>query len=163
MDICRIFYFFLYGPLLMLTFLSFNSSEIVGFPFVGFSFKWYNLVFESPELIKVLFNSICVISYCFYFKILALLLAMGFRHDFPGKQLICYFSANNYTWNNRWHCFVNFLWIFRNTSFIMVNCINCSCKLGATFRFSKVYIQGYTVKIIFEEAAMDLGAKPYFF
>ena len=73
----------------MLTFLSFNSSEIVGFPFVGFSFKWYNLVFESPELIKALFNSICVgISTAFISTIQALLLAMGFRHDFPGKQLI---------------------------------------------------------------------------
>ena len=54
------FYTFLYGPLLLIEQLSFNNSEIVGFPFHGFTVRWYEVVFASPALLKALGNSVGV-------------------------------------------------------------------------------------------------------
>jgi ABC-type spermidine/putrescine transport system permease subunit II len=158
------FYFFLYGPLLMLTFLSFNSSEIVGFPFVGFSFKWYNLVLESPELIKALFNSIGVgICTAFISTILALLLAMGFRHDFPGKQLILYLILVPIIIPGIIGGIV--LLIFFGYSEIRPSLwstvLIAHVNWVLPFAFLTLYprIHGFDKSL--EEAAMDLGAKPF--
>ena len=85
------FYTFLYGPLLMITLLSFNDSEIVGFPFYGFTIRWYEVVFASPELLQALGNSVAVgVLAAAIATALALALAMGFRHQFRGKSVILY-------------------------------------------------------------------------
>jgi spermidine/putrescine transport system permease protein len=84
-----IFYLALYGPLLMIVVLSFNDSEIVGFPFVGWTTRWYVKVMESRDLVRAFGNStmIGVLTACIS-TALALLLALAFRHKFLGRRLI---------------------------------------------------------------------------
>jgi spermidine/putrescine transport system permease protein len=82
---------FLYGPLLMIVVLSFNSSEIVGFPFEGFTFHWYQVVYESPKLLRAFLNSLGVgFLTAVIATSLALSLALGFRHHFRGKSIVLY-------------------------------------------------------------------------
>lgn len=86
-----LFLVFLYGPLLMITFLSFNDSKITGFPFRGFTLRWYEVVFNSQPLLAALANSLYVgIASAVVATALALLLALAFRHDFRGKRLMLY-------------------------------------------------------------------------
>ncbi len=76
------------APLLMIVLLSFNDSEIVGFPFQGFTLHWYDVVFGSPELLKALGNSLGVgFLAATIATTLALTLAMAFRHQFRGKSI----------------------------------------------------------------------------
>lgn len=75
------FLVFLYAPLVMIAFLSFNDSPIIGFPFQGFSFKWYAKVLNTPVLLQSFGNSVMVgFLSATIATVLALLLALGFRH-----------------------------------------------------------------------------------
>ena len=158
------FYLFLYGPLIMLTFLSFNSSEIVGFPFTGFSFKWYQVVFESPELIKSLVNSLCV-GFCtsIISTLIALLLAMGFRHDFRGKQLVLYLILVPIIIPGIIGGIV--LLIFFGYSEIRPSLwstvLIAHINWVLPFAFLTLYPRLHGFDKSLEEAAMDLGAKPW--
>src|SRR4029077_6931213 len=53
-------YMFLYGPIVMIAFLSFNRSTIIGFPFRGFTVGWYAKVLHTPQFLGALLNSIGV-------------------------------------------------------------------------------------------------------
>jgi spermidine/putrescine transport system permease protein len=84
-----IFYLVLYGPLLMIVVLSFNDSEIVGFPFVGWTTRWYAKVMESRDLVRAFGNSAMIGALtAFISTTLALLLALSFRHKFLGRRVI---------------------------------------------------------------------------
>ncbi len=84
-----IFYIILYFPLVMIFILSFNDSEIVGFPFKGFSIRWYKVVFSSPMLMESFINSILVgVLTAVIATSLALLLALAFRHEFLLKNMV---------------------------------------------------------------------------
>lgn len=84
-----VFYLILYGPLVMIAVLSVNDSEISGFPFRGFSLRWYGTVFTSPQLIASLGNSFAVGALAALAATsMALLLALGFRHAFRAKSLV---------------------------------------------------------------------------
>ncbi|MDO5725872.1 MAG: ABC transporter permease [Tissierellia bacterium] len=52
-------YIFLYAPIAVLIFYSFNESRLRG-SFTGFSLKWYRLLFEDPEIISALYNTIMI-------------------------------------------------------------------------------------------------------
>ena len=41
------FYAFLYVPIAVMVVLSFNDSEIMGFPLKGFSLRWYGEAFAA--------------------------------------------------------------------------------------------------------------------
>jgi ABC-type spermidine/putrescine transport system permease subunit II len=47
----------LYGPLLILAIFSFNDSIIITLPFEGFTTKWYSQMFQDPQVIEALKNS----------------------------------------------------------------------------------------------------------
>jgi spermidine/putrescine transport system permease protein len=84
-----VFYAVLYGPLLMVVLLSFNDSEVTGFPLIGFTTKWYALVLSRPDLLAALGNSFAVgIVAASVATMLALLLSMAFRRVFSGQQII---------------------------------------------------------------------------
>src|SRR3972149_471611 len=51
---------FLYLPILVLVVFSFNDSLTLVFPLKGFTLRWYGEVFDSPELLKALRNSLWV-------------------------------------------------------------------------------------------------------
>ncbi|MES2534495.1 MAG: ABC transporter permease [Pseudomonadota bacterium] len=86
-----VFFTFLYAPLVMIICLSFNDSRLTGFPFKGFTFKWYESVFQSKALLESLANSIYVgAASAAIGTVLALLLALAFRHEFWGKRIMLY-------------------------------------------------------------------------
>src|SRR3954451_7214227 len=84
-----LFYAFLYLPILLLLLLSFNDSQVIGLPFRGLSLQWYRIVFGTPAILHAIGNSVLLgIASAIIATVLALLLAMGFRHEFPGKALL---------------------------------------------------------------------------
>jgi ABC-type spermidine/putrescine transport system permease subunit II len=82
-------YLFLYAPVVTVTVLSFNDSQVVGLPFRGFTLQWFVVVFTRPELISSLANSLLlgVVSGTIG-TALATSLALAFRQPFPGKGLV---------------------------------------------------------------------------
>lgn len=83
------FFGFLYAPIFVLFILSFNSSEVMGFPFRGFTLKWYGEVFQGGGLARALFNSFAVgIVSAAIATALALMAALGLRYRFPGRAWV---------------------------------------------------------------------------
>src|SRR5262249_39322080 len=67
----------------------FNDSEIVGFPFVGWTTRWYVKVMESHDLVRAFANSTIIGALTATFATtLALCLALSFRHKFLGRRMI---------------------------------------------------------------------------
>jgi spermidine/putrescine transport system permease protein len=53
---------FLYAPIVILIIFSFNDSEIVSFPWLGFTTKWYEGFIHEPALLAALRTSLLVAS-----------------------------------------------------------------------------------------------------
>jgi spermidine/putrescine transport system permease protein len=51
---------FLYAPIVILIVFSFNDSEIVSFPWLGFTTKWYHQFLQEPALLSALKTSLLV-------------------------------------------------------------------------------------------------------
>ncbi len=84
-----IFYAFLYLPILVLLVLSFNNSATMGFPFLGFTTKWYAEALSTNELARAIANSMMVgCASAAIATTLALLASLGLRHRFPMQQLV---------------------------------------------------------------------------
>ncbi len=84
-----VFFTFLYVPMLVLVALSFNDSPAMGFPFLGFSTKWYARIFTGGELASAITNSVMLgVVSAFLATVLALLTSLGLRHQFPLKGLV---------------------------------------------------------------------------
>jgi spermidine/putrescine transport system permease protein len=83
------FFVVLYGPLVMITVLSFNNSNVTGFPLRGFTLAWYEKVLATPEFITAFGSSIAIgLLAALAATSLALCLALGFRRDFPLKTAV---------------------------------------------------------------------------
>jgi len=83
------FFVVLYGPLVMITVLSFNNSNVTGFPLRGFTLAWYEKVLATPEFITAFGSSIAIgLLAALAATSLALCLALGFRQDFPLKTAV---------------------------------------------------------------------------
>ena len=92
-------YFFLWAPILILVIFSFNATRSVSV-FTGFTFKWYNNIFNgivgtevnfsTAQLIDALQNSIFVsVIATIISTILGTMVALGLaRSDFPGKKAL---------------------------------------------------------------------------
>jgi ABC-type spermidine/putrescine transport system permease subunit II len=84
-----LFYAFLYVPILVLVLLSVNDSPAMGFPFLGFTFKWFDQVLAGGELIAAIANSVTVgVASALIATALALLASLGLRQRFPMKGLV---------------------------------------------------------------------------
>jgi len=159
-----LFYAFLYGPLLMIVFLSFNESEIVGFPFTGFTTQWYGVVFESPALVKALGNSLGVgVLAAGIATSLALALAMGFRHPFRGKTIILYLILVPIIIPGIIGGIVLLIFFgysgVRSSLYTTVLVAHVNWVLP--FAFLTLYPRLHGFDRALEEAAMDLGAPPW--
>jgi spermidine/putrescine transport system permease protein len=51
---------FLYAPIVILIIFSFNDSEIVSFPWLGFTTRWYSQFLQEPTLLGALRTSLLV-------------------------------------------------------------------------------------------------------
>ncbi len=84
-----LFYAFLYLPILLLAVLSVNDSQVIGLPFRGFTWRWFEEVAATPALVQAILNSAVLgAASAAIATVLALLLALGFRAEFPGKGLL---------------------------------------------------------------------------
>jgi len=84
-----LFFIFLYAPIAVLILLSFNDSQSMGFPMRGFTLRWYGEVFEGGALAQSLLNSFAVgITAALIATAIALMAALGLRHEFRGRALV---------------------------------------------------------------------------
>jgi len=75
-------YLFLYAPIIMLIIFSFNAGES-SIDWTGFSLRWYQELWESPDILDALYNSLIVA-----FSSVVLSLIMG--------VLIVYYAERNF-------------------------------------------------------------------
>lgn len=81
-------FFFMYLPILVLTFYSFNQSSYSA-GWEGFTFSWYRQLFRDTRILSALQNSLTV-AFCAVgiSVVLGTLMAVGLaRYRFPGKTL----------------------------------------------------------------------------
>jgi putative spermidine/putrescine transport system permease protein len=88
--LCGLIFAFLVIPILVIIPLSFNSEPYFTYPMPGFSLRWYEEFFNSPQWLLGLNNSIIVgIFATLVASVLGTLAALGLnRGEFPGKPLI---------------------------------------------------------------------------
>jgi spermidine/putrescine transport system permease protein len=159
-----IFFAFLYGPLLMIIFLSLNDSKITGFPFRGFTLRWYELVLQSQPLLAALANSVYVgIASAIIATALALMLALAFRHDFRGKRIMLYLIIApiiipGIIGGIVLLIFFGYLGV-RPSLFTTVLVAHVNWVLP--FAFLTLYPRLHKFDRSLEEAAMDLGARDW--
>jgi spermidine/putrescine transport system permease protein len=85
-------YMFLYVPLFVLIIFSFNDNRL-GFDWVGFTTKWYSLVWKNTEIWHALYNSLIVASssVLLCLSMSALFIFYGSR-SFVKKTLILFYG-----------------------------------------------------------------------
>jgi spermidine/putrescine transport system permease protein len=157
-----IFFAVLYGPLIMIGLLSFNHSNIIGFPFRGFSLVWYEKVFSTPAFVSALGNSIGVgLIAALVASILALLLALGFRRSFPFKVFVFNLVLAPIVMPGIVGGIVLLLFFgyfnFRPSLWTTVLVAHVNWVLP--FAFLALYPRLHNFDRSLEEAAMDLGAR----
>ncbi len=88
--ICCLIFAFLVIPILVIIPLSFNSEPYFTYPMPGFSLRWYDEFFSSPQWLLGLSNSIIVGLFAtLVATVLGTLAALGLnRAEYPGKSAI---------------------------------------------------------------------------
>lgn len=88
--ICCLIFAFLIVPIIVIIPLSFNSEPYFTYPMPGFSLRWYEGFFTSPQWLLGLQNSIIVgIFATLVATVLGTLAALGLnRAEYPGKSTI---------------------------------------------------------------------------
>ena len=158
------FYVFLYGPLVMITVLSFNTSEIVGFPMQGYTLRWYGVAFDNPDFLSAFGNSLAVGgATALIATTLALLLAMGFRHAFRAKSLVLNLIfvpiiIPGIIGGIVLLIFFSFLSI---PTSLWTTVLVAHVNWALPFAFLTLYPRLHNFDRALEEAAMDLGARPW--
>jgi spermidine/putrescine transport system permease protein len=81
-------FFYMYLPILVLTFYSFNDSAYSA-DWKGFTLKWYRKLFDDPRILTALKNSLTVAIVAIAVSaVLGTMMAVGLaRYRFPGKTL----------------------------------------------------------------------------
>lgn len=83
------FFGFLYLPIAVLLVLSFNDSQVIGFPLKGFTLGWYEQVFGDAKFFQALAKSFGVgLVASLISTALALMVALGLRKQFVGRQFV---------------------------------------------------------------------------
>ena len=157
------FFFVLYAPLVMIAVLSFNDSEITGFPIAELSLRWYRTVFASPRLLEAFGHSVAVgIAAALIATALALGLSLAFRHDFRGKGTLLNLVLVPMVIPGIIGGIV--LLIFFGyaevRSSLMSTVLVAHVNWVLPFAFLTLYPRVHRFDQTLEEAAMDLGAHP---
>jgi spermidine/putrescine transport system permease protein len=157
------FFFLLYAPLVMIAVLSFNNSEIIGFPILEFSLRWYSSVFSNPAFLAAFANSLAVgFAAACLATALALGLTLAFRHDFRGKSALLYLVLVPLLTPGIIGGIV-LLILFgyaEVNSSLMTTVLIAHVNWVLPFAFLSLYPRVHRFDHTLEEAAMDLGANP---
>ena len=80
---------FLYLPIIFLVVFSFNDSTLLALPLKGFTLRWYQEVFRTPELLAALKNTIWVgLASSFFATLLGAMMAIAIsRYAFRGRDI----------------------------------------------------------------------------
>ena len=157
------FFFVLYAPLVIIVVLSFNDSEITGFPIDSFSLRWYRAVFGNPALLSAFGHSVAVgAAAALVCTTLALGLSLAFRHDFRGKGALLNLMLVPVVIPGIIGGIV--LLIFFGyaevRSALMTTVLVAHVNWVLPFAFLTLYPRVHRFDQTLEEAAMDLGARP---
>lgn len=157
------FFFVLYAPLVTIAVLSFNESEITGFPIAAFSLRWYRAVLGNPVLLAAFWHSVVVgVATALVATALALGLALAFRHDFRGKGVLLNLVLVPLVIPGIIGGIV--LLIFFGyaevRSSLMSTVLVAHVNWVLPFAFLTLYPRVHRFDQTLEEAAMDLGAHP---
>jgi len=157
------FFFVLYAPLVTIAVLSFNESEITGFPIAAFSLRWYRAVLGNPVLLAAFWHSVVVgVATALVATALALGLALAFRHDFRGKGVLLNLVLVPLVIPGIIGGIV--LLIFFGyaevRSSLMSTVLVAHVNWVLPFAFLTLYPRVHRFDQTLEEAAMDLGAPP---
>lgn len=157
------FYLFLYAPIGLLIALSFNDSQVMGFPFRGVTLKWYSEVFTDGRLLASIGNSFAVgLVAAAIATGLALLAALGLRHSFPGRDAVIPLMLVPIITPGIVSGVL--LYVFFGVTGIPYGLWTAVLAAHVTwvlpFAFLTIYPRLHRFDRSLEEAAMDLGATP---
>jgi spermidine/putrescine transport system permease protein len=158
-----IFFIFLYGPLLVITLLSFNDSEIVALPFRGLTLKWYAQVFADEKFRQAFLNSVLVgLLTGVISTALALTAALGFRRpSFLSALLLPIILIPIVVPGLIGGVVLLLVFGFFGMPFGVYNSVLAAhINWALPFAFLTLYPRLHSFDRSVEEAAMDLGARP---
>jgi len=146
----------------MITVLSFNNSNVTGFPLRGFTLAWYEKVLATPEFITAFGSSIAIgLLAALAATSLALCLALGFRRDFPLKTAVFNLVLTSIVMPGIVGGIVLLLFFgylnLRPSLWTTVLVAHINYVLP--FAFLALYPRVHNFDRSLEEAAMDLGAQ----
>ena len=162
------FLLFLYGPMICIYMLSFQGpTGGMSFPMRGFSFTWYQTLFEGGRGVGDLGNSfwrsirMCVIV-SLLTTVLAVAAGLSFRRKYPGANLVFYSSIVSMVLPG---IFVGFgIALFMNVlglkSDWWYSGVGAQLTWSLPFGLLIMFIVLGRFNPAYEEAATDLGATP---
>lgn len=154
---------FLYAPILIVMLLSVNDSASVGLPFKGFTLKWFVTVMSNAELQRATLNSLMLgTASAAIGTSLALLLALAFRKEFPGKNAVFHLILlpiilPSVVMGSA--LLVLFDWLHVPLS-LWTSVLAVHVTVVLPFAFLSLYPRLHDFDQGLEEAARDLGATP---
>jgi spermidine/putrescine transport system permease protein len=157
-----IIFVFMYLPILVLAFYSFNQSPYSA-TWQGFTLEWYGKLFSDDRILSGLYNSL-VVAFCAVgvSAVMGTLMAVGLaRYDFPGKKLyqgIAYLPLlipDIAIAVSTLVCLAAFAIPLSIWTIIAAHIVFCLSYVGlvVSARMNNIYPH-------LEEAALDLGATP---
>lgn len=154
---------FLYIPIIILIVFSFNDSKIVA-GWKGFTFKYYGLLFHNVQIKQAFQHTVLIaISSTLVSTILGVLAALGLQNKrFTGKKLITGLVyvpliMPDILMGVSLALLFNFLRV--ETGMVTVMIAHITFCLSYTVIVIRSRLEGFDYSL--EEAAMDLGAKPW--
>lgn len=159
-----VFFLFLYLPLIVIIVLSFNDSDATGFPIRGLTLKWYARVLSTPDMLAAFANSASVGAVAAILSTgFALLLGLGFRHEVRGKSavlnlIIMPILLPGIVGGIVLLVFFGYLGL---RSELWTTVLVAHVNYVLPFAFLTLYPRLHRFDRSLEEAAMDLGARPW--
>jgi spermidine/putrescine transport system permease protein len=158
-----IFFLLLYAPIFLLGLLSINDSPFVGLPIRGMTFRWYSVILDDPALRGALANSVLLgVVSGFIATTLALLMAMGFRHQVLLKNALLQIVLIPIVVPGvvSGVILVIFFGYIGMPFGIWTTTLVAHVNWALPFAFMTLYPRLHMFDRSLEEAAMDLGATP---
>jgi ABC-type spermidine/putrescine transport system permease subunit II len=146
----------------MIAVLSFNRSNIIGFPIRGMGLIWYEKVLRTPEFLAAFVHSIAIgVLAAGIATGLALCLALGFRREFPLKTAIFNLVLTPIIMPGIVGGIVLLLFFGYLGCPSLWTTVLVAHATGCCLRISVLYPRLHNFDRSLEEAAMDLGARSF--
>ncbi len=153
----------IYLPIFVLIVFSFNDSQIPGFPWKGFTLKWYFQIGENNVLVQSLVNSIVVALIVTFFSLVIGMLAARAMTKFHYKLRSLFTGFVSIPFVMPWMLigialllFFNLIHLKLSLFTVIISHISFDVPLVAVLVSSRLSKYDFAV----EEASRDLGASP---